>query len=88
MYAVKQEVLTMTVLAGIFEAIAIMSLVEFGHSPNISDLPPACRDLVLEEDDVAQLFFSTRKRVENAARYDIEHIDDWTVKTTLTGFDL
>lgn len=89
MFAVAQTVYTMAMLARLFEAQCVFAMIN-DTQPTIAELPEPIRELIMDENDneVSDLWFATRHRVSNAAKYEIEHIDDWTAKFTLVGFDL
>ena len=89
MFAVAQAVFTMSMLARLFEAQCVLAMLN-DTEPTIAELPEAIRELIMDEhnDEVSDLWFATRRRVSNAAKYEVEHIDDWNFKATLVGFDL
>jgi len=87
MTAVAQTVFTMSMLARIFETTAVLAVLK-NAEPSMTALPPVIQDQIQADADVFDLWLATKRRVTRAARYEIEHIDDWTIKSTLVGFDL
>lgn len=70
----------------LFESILKMALILNGVTPQVTDLPPMLETLIREDREAHELWIKTRNRIEQAAEWEVTHLDEWRTKSTLVGF--